>query len=366
MAAALAALGIAAGCDSSSFVPPPPPGGDRSPGSSLTATYDGKASAAPAPGAGKPAARRPRGSARVVELILARPANDDRVFLTQVLRRELGKVPIPFQLFEPDSPERSSPEAMAGAIKSAADRGVAGLIVEPRDEPAVIDALYNALGRGIAVLLLDRPVPARGGRTIPRVEYKGMDDAGRQIVADIVETDRNLKRASPGRAIILHHRTDDLYIDRCLASLLEPLQAAGKKPEIVPFEGDADRGIAALRKAIDADPAVDLVLADDKHGMAAALHLRAEWTRAGRPEFLLAGYTPYDSRTPDMFQRARSFADRSVDAYSLKTSQAIRSLLDGKPVGDVVAVPVTFHRQTTLFVPRAEKSPAPEKPAGKP
>jgi ABC-type sugar transport system substrate-binding protein len=255
---------------------------------------------------------------------------------------------------------------MAGAIKAAADRGVAGLIVEPRDEPVVVDSLYDALGRGIAVLLLDRPVPARGGRTIPRVEYTGMDDAGRQVVADIVAADRKFKRAGPGRAIILHHRTDDLYIDRCLASLLEPLRAAGKKPEVVIFEGDTDRAIAALRKALDADPPIDIVLADDKYGMGAGINLRAEWTRAGRPEFLLAGYTPYDSRTPDMFQRARSFADRSVDSYALKTFQAIRSLLDGKSVGDVVAVPVTFHRQPTLFVPTAEKSAAPEKDARTP
>jgi ABC-type sugar transport system substrate-binding protein len=369
MAGVLAALWISAGCDSSPFVPPPPPGGDRSPESGLAATYDGKAApvaAAPAPAAARPEARRPGGTARVVELILARPANDDRAYLAQALRRELGKVRIPMRLIEPDSPERSSPEALAGAIRAAADRGVAGLIVEPRDEPVVIDALYDALGRGSAVLLLDHSIPARDGRTIPRVEYTGLADAGRQIVDDVLDADRKLKRAQPGRAIILHHRSHDVYIDRCLASLLEPLRATGGKFEVVSFEGDSDRAIAALRKALDADPAIHIVLADDKYGMAAGVNLRTEWSRANRPDFLLAGYSPYDSRSPDMINRARSFVDRSVESYAFKTFQAIRSLLDGKPVADAVAVPVTFHRQTTLFVPTAEQSAAPAKEAGKP
>lgn len=243
---------------------------------------------------------------------------------------------------------------------------MAGLIVEPLDDPAVTDAISDAANRGIAVLLLDRPVPVRGGKPIPRVEYTGLADAGRQIVADVLEADRTLKRDHPGRAVILHHRSDDPYSESGLASLLGPLQGSGKKTEIVAFEGDIDRAIAALRKSLDADPAIDILLADDKYGMAAGIDLRTEWTKAGRPGFLVAGYASYDSRTPEVLSRVRNFADRSVDAYCMKTFQAIRSLLDGKPVGDVVAVPVTFHHQTILFVPKTEETAVPEKKAGKP
>jgi ABC-type sugar transport system substrate-binding protein len=366
-AAALAALWIAAGCDSSTFVPPPPPGGARPRGSTVAATYDVKGPAVEsAAAAGKPQPGRPGGAARAVELILAGPARDDRAYLVQALRRELGDALIHFRVAEPDSPERSSPAGLVAAIKSAVDRGVAGLIVEPLDDPVVVDALYDAIRRGSSVLLLDRPVPARQGRTIPRVEYTGLADAGRQIVEDIVDANRKLKRAHPGRAVVLHHRSSDAYADRCLASLLEPLRARGQKLEVVSFEGDPNRAIAALRKSLDADPAVDMVLADDSYGMIAAMNLRTEWTKPGRPEFLIAGYSPYDSRNPDVLNRARSFADRSVEAYTLKTFQAMRGLLDGKPVGDVVGVPVTVHRQPTLFVPAAEKPAAPEKKAGSP
>jgi ABC-type sugar transport system substrate-binding protein len=363
-AAALAALWISAGCDSSSFVPAPPPGGDRSLESGLRETYDGKAPAAPSRAAGKSEAKHPDRTARIVELILAQPANGDRAYLEQALRRELGKARIPLRFTAPDSPERSSPEALAAAIRAAADRGVAGLIVEPRDEPVVVDALHDALGRGSAVLLLDRSIPARGGRTIPRIEYTGLADSGRQILEDVLETRRYLKRAHPGRTIVLHHRSDDVYIERCLASLLEPLRAAGEKPEVVAFEGDVDHAIAALRKSLDADPAMDILLVDDQVGMAAGMKLRAEWARARRSDFLLAGYSPYDSRSAELVNRVSALADRSVESYAMKMVQAIRSLLDGKPVGDVVAVPVTFHHQTMLFVPAVEKPAAPEKKAG--
>jgi hypothetical protein len=50
----------------------------------------------------------------------------------------------------------------------------------------------------------------------------------------------------------------------------------------------------------------------------------------------------------------------------MKTSQAIRNQLDGKPIGDVVEVPVTFHRRSKIFVPAAGRPAAPEKKVGKP
>ncbi len=288
------------------------------------------------------------------------------MYLDRALRRELGKARITFRRVDPDSQEPSSPEALAAAIRAAAERGVAGLIVEPLDRPAVIDALYDALGRGCVVLLLDEPVPALAGKTIPHVEYTGLADAGRQVVADIVNVDGKLKRTGPSRVFVLHHRSDDPYMDRCLASLVEPLRAAGKRPEVVAFERDADRAIAALRKALGADRRIDIVLADDNYGITAAINIRREWAQAIRPEFLIGGYSPYDNRTPEMLRYVRSFADRSVESYAVRTFQAIRSLLDGKPVGDVVGVPVPFHRQTTVLVPTPEKPAGPETKAGKP
>jgi ABC-type sugar transport system substrate-binding protein len=169
MAAMLAASVILAGCDSTTFVPTPPPELNEPVKPGIAATFDraGSAATSSVPAAGKPAGQ----GARIVELILAQPPDPDRVLLDQLLRIELAKVLIPLRLTQPDPQKRWLPEDLAGAIRAAVGRGVAGLVVEPSEEAVVIDALYDAVGRGVPVLLLDRPVPARGGNSMPRVEF---------------------------------------------------------------------------------------------------------------------------------------------------------------------------------------------------
>ena len=189
---------------------------------------------------------------------------------------------------------------------------------------------------------------------------------GRQIVADVLEADRRFNRPAPGRVIILHHRSDDPYIDRSLASLVGPIKAAGKPSEVIAFEGDSDKAADALRKSLDTDPKLDILLADDAYGMLAGYRISSEWAKAGRPAILLGGYIPYDNRTPELLPNAQAFGDRSVESYAMKTFQAIRSLLDGQPVGDVVGVPITFHNKPTIFVPAAKKGSAVEKKTAAP
>jgi ABC-type sugar transport system substrate-binding protein len=368
MAAVLAALAVSSGCGSGSFVPPPPAELKPPAGSGLAATYDGTGTATPppAPAGGKAESRRLPGAAPIVELVLARPANTDREFLQQALRREMGKGRIIFRVDQPESGASASPSRLAGAIRAAVARGVAGLIVEPLEDPAVIDALYDADRRGVAVLLLDQSIPPRDGKTIPRIEYATIADVGRQIVEDVLEVDRTFRRPRPGRVIILHHRADDPYLDRCHAALLGPVKEAGKPSEVIAFEGGSERAVEAVRKSLDADPNIDIILADDMYGLAAGYQLRGEWTKAGHPDFLLAGYAPYDSRTPDVLTRVHAFGDRSIETYSMKVAQAMRSRLDGKAIDDVVMVPVTFHRKSMVFVPAAEESASPQKKAGAP
>lgn len=159
IAAVLAASVVLVGCDSASFVPPRPPELNEPVAPAITATFDrsnGQATSS-APAAGKHAGE----GTRIVELILGRPPDDDRVFFDTVLRRDLGKYQIPLRLTRPDAQKPLSPEALAAAIRAAVGRGAAGLVVEPSDEAGVIDALHDAVGRGVAVILLDRSVPAR-------------------------------------------------------------------------------------------------------------------------------------------------------------------------------------------------------------
>jgi ABC-type sugar transport system substrate-binding protein len=357
--AAMLAL-ISAGCESDSFVPPPPEV-KESAKPSVTAAPDGtgNAVASSVPAEAKPAG----GGVRIVELILAQRGGSDRLYFDQFLRKELAKSLIPLRLRQPETDKPFTPEDLASAIRAAVGRGAAGLVVEPIEGSVVVDALYDAVDRGVAVLLLDRPVPTRGGKSIPRVEFTGFADVGRQLVAVVLEQDRKQKRAKPGRIVLLHHRSDDPYLEPSFKSLVEPSQAAGKPLEILEFDGDAEQGMAVLRKALEANPKIDILLADDAVGVYAGFRIHIEQTDAGSPAFLLAGYTSYDYRIITFLDRFCAFVDRSVESYGTKASQAIRGLMDAQPVGDVVRVPVTLQERSGPTTP-APKTPPPRERIG--
>jgi ABC-type sugar transport system substrate-binding protein len=346
MAAMLAASVILAGCDSTTFVPTPPPELNEPVKPGIAATFDraGSAATSSVAAAGKHAGK----GLRIVELILAQPLDSDRALFEQVLRIELAKVLVPLRFTQLDPQRGSSPEDLAGAIRAAVGRRVAGLIVDPSEEAVVIDALYDAVDRGVAVVLLDRPVPARGGRSIPHVEYTEFADVGRQIVKVVLEADRNMKAAKPGRIVFLHHRSGDPYLERSFESLLGPCKAAGKPMEMLLFDGDVEQGMAVVRKALEADPKIDILLADDAVGVYVGFRIHTDWTESGHRQFVLAGYTPNDYRVVTFLARIYAIGDRSIGLYASKSSQAIRSLMDGKNIGELVEVPVIFNQLATV------------------
>jgi len=50
---------------------------------------------------------------------------------------------------------------------------------------------------------------------------------------------------------------------------------------------------------------------------------------------------------------AAAFCDRSIEVYSTQAFQTVRNLIEGKPVGERIEVPVVFHHAKFLFVPTA-------------
>ena len=128
----IAALGVLAGCDSTSFVPSRPP--ELSPFPTAAAKTSG---AAPSPSV-PPATTTPAAAAgtkipatptvvraRLVELILARPASLDRSYLEQFLRRETGIKKCAFRVYPQDN-QPVSPVQLAGEIRTAANRSTGG------------------------------------------------------------------------------------------------------------------------------------------------------------------------------------------------------------------------------------------------
>ncbi len=190
----VAALGVLPGCDSTSFVPPRPPELSRSPAAAAKTSGAAPspsvppATTSPAAAAGAKPLPTPTARARLVELILARPASLDRSYLEQFLRRETGIKKCAFRVFSPQDNEPMSPGQLAGKIRTAAKRSTGALILEPVDAPEVREALREAESRGLGVVLLDSPLPATSsGKPNPFVTFKGFAEAAKQLVETVAD-----------------------------------------------------------------------------------------------------------------------------------------------------------------------------------
>jgi hypothetical protein len=117
-------------------------------------------------------------------------------------------------------------------------------------------------------------------------------------------------------------------------------------------------------------PKVSVLLAEDDEGFAASHKILSQRTKQGQSEFLLGGYATVDTRTSaELAGNAVAYCDRSIETYATKAFQTVRSLIEGKPVGDRVEVPVVFHHATILYVPttrplNGDPVPPKKKPLG--
>jgi ABC-type sugar transport system substrate-binding protein len=360
---------VAPGCDSTSFVPPPPPElsdpaqSDGAPDSvsaelpPLSPADSGSASNAGRVGGG----RRVAGGPKIIELVLAKPPNRERVYLTQSLRRDAGKAKMLLRVTNPERGQPPSPERMAAAIRAAIERGSMALIVEPMDDPTVLELLYKAQAHGTPVLLLDRPIPPRAGKSIPCIRYEPFEKLGRQIVQAVLETARLTRRPGDGRILVVQNRSTDPYSAERLASLTDALKAAGQSYETLSFEGDASAAAAIVQAALAAPTKVAIVLAEEDEGLNGARRNLARPGDNSQPDkFVLGGYGSYDLMQSDYaIAKCAAYGDRAVGEFAVTAFKTVRSLIEGKPVGDRIETPMSFHRSNTSDVPQTQSSEAP-------
>jgi len=356
----VAGLLVALGCDSMSFVPPPPPElanpAQTSAGAVSTAPVVSNAGSTKAPvfsSAGHiDGVGRLTGGGTFVELILVNAPTQERAYLAQALRRDLGRAKMLLRYTKPEPGQKLSSEQMAAAIRTAIGRGSAVLLVEPIDDRTVLDLLYEAQSRGMKVLLLDQPIPPRGGKPIPVLCYQSFSKPGRQIVEAVLEAAKLTHSLNDGRIVVFRNRSTDAYSADRLASLTEPLKAAGLKYEILDFEGDANAAKEVLTSSLAVPPRISIVLAQDDDGFAASHEILRQRIKQGKPEFLLGGYSAYDiGGSTDTVNKATAFCDSSLEAYASKTFQTVRNLIEGKVVADRTEVPVVFHHTKVIYVP---------------
>src|SRR5208337_3853196 len=298
----IAALGVLPGCDSTSFVPSRPPelsgsstAAARPSGAALSPSVP-PATTTPAAAAGTRSPATPTARARLVELILARPASLDRLYLEQFLRRETGLKKCAFRLVSPQDNEPMSPGQFASEIRTAANRSTGALILEPVDVPEVREALREAESRGLGILLLDSPLPATSpGKPYPFVTFKGFAEAAKQLVETMADDARVLHLPADG-TLVVENRDKDFYSRDRLESITSALKAAGRAYDIVSFDGEEKEAAKLVLEYLKTHPKLTVILADHDFGVAGAFNAREQWRKTSKNMFAIGGYFACDAR----------------------------------------------------------------------
>ena len=320
----IAALGVLPGCDSTSFVPSRPPELSGSPtaaartsGAALSPSVP-PATTTPAAAAGAKSPATPTVRARLVELILARPASLDRAYLEQFLRRETGIKKCAFRVVSPKDDEPLSPGQLASEIRTAANRSTGALILEPVDVPEVREALREAESRGLGVVLLDSPLPATSpGKSYPFVTFNGFAEAGKQLVETMADDARVLHLPADGTTLVIENQDKDLYSRDRLESITSALKAAGRAYDIVSFDGEQKEAAKLVLEYLKTHPKLTVILADHDAGVAGAFDARELWVKTNKNLFAIGGYFACDVRlTPNMKGRVQGLVDRNVEGYA--------------------------------------------------
>jgi len=355
----IAALAVLPGCDSTSFVPSRPPELSGSPtaaartsGAALSPSVP-PATTTPAAAAGAKSPATPTVRARLVELILARPACLDRACLEQFLRRDTGIKKCAFRVVSPKDNEPLSPGQLAGEIRTAANRSTGALILEPVDVPEVREALREAESRGLGVVLLDSPLPATSpGKSYPFVTFNGFAEAAKQLVETVADDARVLHLPADGTTLVIENQEKDFYSRDRLESITSALKAAGRAYDIVSFDGEQKEAAKLVLEYLKTHPKLTVILADHDDGVAGAFDARELWVKTNKNIFAIGGYFACDVRlTPHMKGRVQGLVDRNVEGYARKALQVALDLMDGKPVPNRALVDVRFIHTPPPLIP---------------
>jgi ABC-type sugar transport system substrate-binding protein len=378
-----ALLPLLAGCDSMSFTPPRPPGLAGGPGGAapIVNPTSTTTSPSPAPTATTVAAASTESTGsktpsvsrtRLIELLLAHPPGIDRQYLAQFLRRDAGVNKCGFRFTSHDLKKPMTPAQLAEAIRAAAARSTGALILEPIDAPEVTEALHEAEARGLPIVLLDSSLPASSpGKFYPVVSITGFPEAGKQIVEAVIDDAQLLNLPADSAILVLEYHQKDFYSKPRLDSLISALKAAGRKYEVVTYDGDQTVALELAKAYVKDHPKTSIILADYDFGITAAYQTFAQVWKESKRSIVRGGYGACDIRLDEMIvQMTEAVADRNMEAYSRKALLLALDMMAGKAVPERIDLPVRFirnpHRNPPSLTPqmREKKGLPPEPPNG--
>jgi len=289
----------------------------------------------------------------LVELLLPRPASTDRSYLELYLRRETGLKKYAFRAVSPQEDEAMSPGQFASEIRTAANRSTGALILEPVDIPEVREALREAESKGLAVVLLDSPLPATSpGKPYPFVTFTGFAEAAKQLVATVAEDAKVLRLPADGNTLVIENREKDFYSRDRLESITSALKAAGRAYDMLSFAGEGKAATEVVLDYLNTHPKLTVVLADHDFGVDAAFNAREKWKTTNKSFFVIGGYFACDARlSQHVKNHVQGLIDRNIEGYARKALQAALDLMDGKPVPERVPVDVRLIHTPPPFAP---------------
>jgi ABC-type sugar transport system substrate-binding protein len=298
--------------------------------------------------------------------------------MAQFLRRDAALKKCALRVVSPENNVPMSPEQLASAIRTAANRSTGAVILEPIDAPEVRDALREAEAKALPIVLLDAPLPSSSpGKPYPYVTYRGFVDAGKKLV-EVLADDAGLLRLPPdGTTLVIENRDKDLYSRQRLESITSALKTASRAYEVVSFEGGLKGAFEIVTEYLKAHPKVTMILADHEFGVAGAYDARAQWKESGKHEVILGGYAACDVRLDQIVKAlAEGLANRNVEGYARKAFQVAIDLMDGKPAPERAEVEIrVIHNppqyqpvsdETKELIPPGGPAPASREPAQPP
>jgi ABC-type sugar transport system substrate-binding protein len=360
LAVGVAGLVLLPGCDSMSFTPPRPAGLSSGPTEAAPVTTAAP-SAAPAADVSTAAGSKTSSVSRtrLVELLVAQPPDLDRENLVLSLRRESGVNKCGFRFNGQNLKKPMTPAELAAAIRAAASRSTGALILEPIDAPEVRDALREAKGKGLPIVLLDTTIPdSSPGKFYPSVSMTGFTGAGKQVVEATIEDAGRLHLQADSPVLVLENRQKDRYSQERLEALVSALKAAGRRYEIVAHDGDQKSATDAALKYLHDHPKASIILADHENGVAGAYHAFIDVWKASQRNVVRGGFAACDGRLDDMIvQMTEAVANRNGEEYARKILALALNQMEGKTASERVEVPIRFIRNAPKTPPSPKRMP---------
>jgi ABC-type sugar transport system substrate-binding protein len=318
----LAALG---GCDGGSFVPPPAPELNALPG------------------------LNPNPTALSVAMIFPpAPAPDHEVW-EQAARLEAARAKVIFVVTRPSPGD--PPARQAELIRDAAASKTSALLVDPADDPKVVEALNDARAGGTTVVLIGRRVPDRDpAKPLARATFVPIEEPARRLVGAMVKDVKADGLPADGLALIVTRAGAGAGDRETADALAAELKAAGfAGPEVVTIENDIAKGTQVLEDRIKADPKVTALLALGETEISAAINARKALKEAKRVVVVGGCLSINSTLTTEARAACAGVLDRSQPSLAAQAFRLAYRLAQGEAAPVVREVPI----------PLLERLPAP-------